>query len=480
MNLFSSSGRRGAWLRGVAITASFGFVGAALAGCGTQGATDPDASSAPTDEFVFDEARVKAAEESALEATGGKADLGGTVDFVWGTGGKDNERFKAMVKPFTDATGIKVNVESVSNTGQILQTRLAAGNPPDVASDTGAGAVLSYLSSGKLQPIEGLIEPDTFKKTFGEGQYDALTVDGHTYGIPAATQTMLVWYNKKLYKGPTENVTWPKLVEWAKGEIMNGGVTPFCTNLEQGAASGVIATVQLDNIVAQELGPEYSKGLAEGTIKYTDPKFEELFTDYVDLFQEDGMIYGGAQGALTTPINDTPQLMFTDPQSCQITHWGSFVPGIIQQAHPDLEAKTDFDYFPLVPSDGSTPTVYQWGWQAFSFSDSPQTQAFMKYWGSDGFQGLIASSGAYVVAHRNVPLDAYPNPILRDVAQTMLEGEPRMGPYGIQPFGVRTQMFGTIVGSIADPSKIHSLLEAMDTTYEEFLDAGGFKGSGGR
>ncbi|MFF2050262.1 ABC transporter substrate-binding protein [Leifsonia sp. NPDC058194] len=454
-----------------------------LAACGTQGAQPASTGSKPTSaasgdattvgSFSFNSALYDGAKKAALDATGGKTDLGGSVDFVWGTGGAENDRLKALLQPFTDATGITVNVESVANIGQVVQTRLSAGNPPDVALDTGAGAVHGYFASGKLKPIDGIIPKDEFVKSFGEGQADALTIDGHIYGIPGASQGIEVWYNKKTYTGPTENVSYSDLVKWAEGEVKKGATAPFCTNLEQGPASAVNATVQLDNIIAQEKGADFLQKLATGAIKYTSPDVEKIYRDYVAQFG-DGLVYGGAQGALTSPIKDSPLNMFTSPQKCQVTHWGSFVPGLITAAYPDLKPGTDFDYFPLKPEKSSqTPIFYTWGWETFAFSNSPQTKAFLKYWASTGFQSLTASTGAYVMANQNVDLQVYPNDLIRGIAKDMRDSDVRLGPYGIQPVPVRTTLLSAIMGSVADPSQLHEQLAKVDKAYATYKASGG-------
>src|SRR3989304_5024295 len=62
--------------------------------------------------------------------------LGGTVTVLGVWGGNELESFLAMVKPFEDATGVKVQFEGTRDLNAVLTTRLQGGNPPEEAGMT--------------------------------------------------------------------------------------------------------------------------------------------------------------------------------------------------------------------------------------------------------------------------------------------------------------------------------------------------------
>src|SRR5438105_3937243 len=64
---------------------------------------------------------------------------GGVVHVVGTWGGNEEDSFKAMVKPFTDRTGIKVSYEGSRDLNALLTTRVQAGNPPELAGLPGPG-----------------------------------------------------------------------------------------------------------------------------------------------------------------------------------------------------------------------------------------------------------------------------------------------------------------------------------------------------
>src|SRR5260221_1089419 len=64
--------------------------------------------------------------------TSGAANAGSVkVVAVWS--GQEQASFMAVLKPFEDSTGIKVQYESTRDEDAILRTRVAAGNAPDLA-----------------------------------------------------------------------------------------------------------------------------------------------------------------------------------------------------------------------------------------------------------------------------------------------------------------------------------------------------------
>ena len=61
--------------------------------------------------------------EAAMKAAGGKQ-LGGSVSVLGTWGGSEQESFLAMVKPFEDATGTKVEYEGTRDLNAVLTTRV--------------------------------------------------------------------------------------------------------------------------------------------------------------------------------------------------------------------------------------------------------------------------------------------------------------------------------------------------------------------
>jgi len=69
----------------------------------------------------------------AKEGAAMAGQVGGSVSVLGVWGGQELDIFNAMVKPFTDATGVKVEFTGTRDINAVLTTEVAAGNPPDIA-----------------------------------------------------------------------------------------------------------------------------------------------------------------------------------------------------------------------------------------------------------------------------------------------------------------------------------------------------------
>ncbi len=71
---------------------------------------------------------------TAVACGTGSTQSAGSVKVIGVWSGQEQLNFLAVVKPFEDSTGIKVNFESSRDEDAILTTRVGAGNPPDLAA----------------------------------------------------------------------------------------------------------------------------------------------------------------------------------------------------------------------------------------------------------------------------------------------------------------------------------------------------------
>src|SRR3981081_4321753 len=69
----------------------------------------------------------------------GSSSSKGTVHLLGTWGGSEQDSFLAMVKPFEDRTGIKIQYEGTRDLNAVLTTRVTAGHPPDLAGLPGPG-----------------------------------------------------------------------------------------------------------------------------------------------------------------------------------------------------------------------------------------------------------------------------------------------------------------------------------------------------
>jgi len=117
------------------------------------------------------------------------------IAVVWSGG--ELEAFEKTLIPFEQDTGIDVVVESVGrDLPAILVTRLAVGNPPDLAAMPNPGQMKEFANQGALVALDGIVDLSESSKAF----IDLAKVDDRVYGLfISADLKSLVWYSPKAF-----------------------------------------------------------------------------------------------------------------------------------------------------------------------------------------------------------------------------------------------------------------------------------------
>lgn len=130
-----------------------------------------------------------------------------TLTYWSGFTGGDGPTYVGLVKEF-NAThpNIQVNMEVQpwDTIAQKLPTALKTGSGPDIATpDYNVATIRQYITDGLIAPIDDLvgsgpdqIAPGVLPKTLTDG----FTVNGHLYAAPANFATLLLYYNKTLFR----------------------------------------------------------------------------------------------------------------------------------------------------------------------------------------------------------------------------------------------------------------------------------------
>src|SRR5262245_23501921 len=75
---------------------------------------------------------------------------------VWS--GQEQANFMAVVKPFEDKTGIKVQYEASRDQDAILTTRVNSGNPPDLAAAPSPQILTNFAKAGKVKALNDVVD----------------------------------------------------------------------------------------------------------------------------------------------------------------------------------------------------------------------------------------------------------------------------------------------------------------------------------
>ncbi|HKF86248.1 MAG TPA: hypothetical protein VKB30_10725, partial [Candidatus Limnocylindrales bacterium] len=84
----------------------------------------------------------------------GLENIGGEVSVLATWTDVEEENFRAMIQPWLDATGVKLNYTGNRDLGTQITTGIASGNLPDVAGLPGPGQMQVWYDQGALKPLD--------------------------------------------------------------------------------------------------------------------------------------------------------------------------------------------------------------------------------------------------------------------------------------------------------------------------------------
>ncbi|MFI1566290.1 ABC transporter substrate-binding protein [Streptomyces sp. NPDC020490] len=365
--------------------------------------------------------------DKGKDDTGGGKETGSTVTLpklngaslevaaVW-TGG-EQKNFKKVLAEFEKRTGAKVTfVPAQDPIINFLGSKVAGGQPPDVALLPQPGAIKQAVDKGWAKPL-GTEAVAELKKNYAQGWQDIGKVDGKQYGAYyKAANKSLIWYNAKVFEnaGASEPKTWKELLGTAQ-TVYDSGVTPFSV----AGADGWPLTDWFENVYLSQAGPEKYDQLAQHKIKWTDPSVKEALTTLAQIWGKKDYVAGGSSGALQTEFPASVTQTFTggaQPKASMV-YEGDFVQVNIQETK--AQVGTDAKVFPF-PAVGDSPPVVSGGDAAVILKDSKAAQALVTFLASPDAATIQAKLGGYLSPNKNVPNSAYPNPVQQKIAKALV------------------------------------------------------------
>ncbi|MER7184713.1 ABC transporter substrate-binding protein [Streptomyces hyaluromycini] len=337
------------------------------------------------------------------------------VAAVWT--GQEQKNFKQVLAEFEKRTGAKVTfVPAQDPIINFLGSKIAGGQPPDIALLPQPGAIKQAVQKGWAKPLDA----DTLtevQKNYSQGWQDIGKVDGKQYGVYyKAANKSLVWYNAKVFEnaGAKEPRTWQDLLTTAQA-VYDSGVTPFSV----GGADGWTLTDWFENVYLSQAGPEKYDQLAQHKIKWTDPSVKQALTTLAQIWGKKGYVAGNASGALQTEFPASVTQTFTggDQPKAAMVYEGDFVQ--VNIGETKAKVGTDAKVFPF-PAVGSTAPVVSGGDAAVVFKDSKGAQALAKFLASPDAATIQAKLGGYLSPNKSVPNSAYPNEVQRTIAKSLI------------------------------------------------------------
>jgi alpha-glucoside transport system substrate-binding protein len=348
-----------------------------LAACGPAAtteapATEMPATEAPATEMPATEAPTEAATAAPVagEIDCKGAQPGDEISMLYQWSGVEEEALNQVLQPLVDACGLVLKPES-SRDQALLDTRVQAGTPPDVAFWQVAQLV-QYKDQLKTMDSLG-----ADKASYSDFFVDPLTVDGKWLGLPIkADVKSIIWYSPANFEalGYEVPTTWEELDALVEKMVADGNV-PWSMGFESGDATGWTGTDFVQDIMLVQQGPEFVLGVMDGSVPYNDPGVKQAYETYGKWATDEKYTVGGAQGTLSTAFLEAIYKVFSDPPEAMMVKQSGFAGGEVAKKFPDLTQGTDYDFFVVPGIQGLQGGVEP----MMAFSDKPAVQALVAY-----------------------------------------------------------------------------------------------------
>ena len=357
-----------------------------LTACGGGQQTEAPATEAPTEVMteapteVMTEAPTEAPTEAMTEApteapVAGEIDCKGAqsgdeISMLYQWAGVEEEALNSVLQPLIDACGIVLKPESTRDQA-LLDTRVQAGTPPDVAFWQ-VSQLVQYQD--QLKPMDSL---GADASNYSDFFIAPVTIDGNWLGLPIkADVKSIIWYSPTNFEalGYTVPTTWEELDALVEQMAADGQV-PWSMGFESGDATGWTGTDFVQDIMLVQQGPDFVSGVLDGSVSYDDAGVKQAYETYGKWATDEKYTVGGAQGTLSTPFLEAIYKPFADPPEAMMVKQSGFAGAEIKKQFADLEQGTDYDFFVVPGIQGLQGSVEP----MMAFNDTPAVQALVTY-----------------------------------------------------------------------------------------------------
>lgn len=273
---------------------------------------------------------------------------------------------------------VKINITVMENEAfkATLQTKLQAGDVPDLFQSWGGGGLREQVKAGLVRDITS--DASGFIGNLNPGAVGLYQVDGKQYGIPFNLGMVGFWYNKDLFakagiKAPP--ATWEEFLTDVKS-LQDAGVTPIAVGAgDKWPAHFYYAYLML------RLGGSAAMSQVTKDLNFNAPTFvkagEEL-KRLIDLkpFQP---------GFLATPWDGADgEAGFMGSGQTAMDLMGQWAPGSFRTSSPDgngIDAKLGWFPFPSVAGGAGAATDAFGGGDGFAVGKNapPEAVQFLEY-----------------------------------------------------------------------------------------------------
>jgi alpha-glucoside transport system substrate-binding protein len=387
---------------------------------------------------------------------------------VWS--GEEQDSFKAMVEPFIEQNGIKVQVESTRDLNALLTTRLRGSNPPDIAILPNPGKMQELASQGKLIALDSFLDMDQIRNDYTQTWLDLGSYQGklHAIFIKAANKGT-IWYNPAQfqanhYQVPTD---WQGLITLSN-TISASGKYPWAMGVFSGAASGWPAADWITEIFLNLNGGSLYDQWVNHQIPWTHEAVKNAFIYFGQIVGGNHYIQGAPQSILATSFQDASYAAFQSPPTAYMYYLGDFTEGFITTQFTDAKPSTDFNFFPFPTITPLYKGAVTGGADVVvAMRDNNAVRKLVAYLASAQAQEIWVRRGGFTSLNRSVNLAAYPDPVAQASARMLTQASLfRFGADDLMPSQVEDAFWKGAIDFIQNQARLDSILSSIESTAQ--------------
>ncbi|KPC49573.1 extracellular solute-binding protein [Amantichitinum ursilacus] len=233
-----------------------------------------------------------------------------------------------------------------------LKIAFGAGQPPCVFASWGGGPLREYVKSGQVRDLTPYLAKDpAYKDRFVSTGFNAVTIDGKIYGVPAENTTAaVIIYNKDLFAryklSPPQ--TWDELLNVVK--VLNANhIAAFALANKAKWPGSMYYMYLVDRIGGADTFRDAVTRKNGGS--FAAPAFVEAGKRIQELVKA-GAFAPGFNG-LDYDVGASRRLMYSGKAAMQLM--GSWEPSTIQNENPGFVSKLGYFNFPSLPGGKGDP-----------------------------------------------------------------------------------------------------------------------------
>ena len=327
----------------LAVLLSTAMMTGLLSGCGSK----TEEAAAPADAATTTEAPAETAEATDTASEGDVEitwmfwdDLEATEDLM-------SQQYAETIKRFNEAdNGYHVNVitTNLEEYDTKLNALIAAGQAPDVWICNPGPNMTQYVEADVVMDLTDILAKDTeWNDSFTGGIFERMTYDGKIMAVPTNFAAACVFYNTEIFEevGVSVPTTWTEFMDVCQ-KIQDAGYSPLSISAGTPWCLSMVAGYLCD----REGGPDNLKGIADGSVKWTDPSYVNAANKLVELSKYFQPTYLGDS-------NDQATANFYNGEAAMLVQ-GSWAIAQINGNAPEMQDKCGVFQFPGVEG-GSDP-----------------------------------------------------------------------------------------------------------------------------